>query len=78
MGTITNRPNSSENADQAKVEARKRQIADGKPTGMSQGDEHRLQTHRETQENVTGAGNVGSQDPSRIGQGRDRRTGKTR
>jgi len=78
MGTITNRPKGDENANQAAVDERKRQIANGKPTGMSEGDEHRLQTHHETQETVSGAGNVGSQDPSRIGQGRDRRTGKTK
>jgi hypothetical protein len=74
MGTISNRPKSTENVNQSAVEQRKREIADGKPTGMSEGDEHRLQTHEETQK--TTVGNVGSQDPSRIGQGRDRRTGE--
>jgi hypothetical protein len=74
MGTITNRDDGAEQANQALVEHKKRQIATGQADpGIHGGDEGRLQTHQETQDTVEG--NYSSQDPVRIGQGRDRRTG---
>jgi hypothetical protein len=74
MGTITNRDDGAEQANQGLVEHKKRQIATGQvDPGIHAGDEGRLQTHHETQE--TTQGNISSQDPARIGGGRDRRTG---
>jgi hypothetical protein len=75
MGTITNRDDGAERANQELVEARKRKIATDKiDPGIHGGDEERLQTHKETQ--ATTQGNLSSDDPARIGQGRDRRTGE--
>ena len=75
MGTITNRDDGAEQANQAKVAARKQKLAtDQADPGIHGGDEQRLQTHKETEGGTLGT--LSSDDPARIGQGRDRRTGE--
>jgi hypothetical protein len=75
MGTITNRDDRSEQANQAKVAARKQKLAtDQIDPGIRGGDDQRLQTHKETEDRTLGT--LSSDDSARIGQGRDRRTGE--